>query len=226
MRIRLVIATRLSENDFFSKTATGRSLSFKISESFEIRLFANNKIGLSAIYNQAISESINDPAILIFLHDDVYILDYFWPSRIKDALSNFNIVGLAGNTRRIPRQPSWAFINDSFQWDDPENLSGVVGHGQDFPLIHLSIYGPTRKQVKILDGVLLASKSTTLLNNDLYFDEIFDFHFYDIDFCRTAREESLRVGVWPLYLTHQSHGNFNSAGWREMYLRYLEKWKN
>lgn len=226
MKIRLVIATRVSENDFFSKTATGRSLSFKISDSFEIRLFPNNKIGLPKLYNQVIFESMNDPAILVFLHDDIYILDYFWPSRIKDALLNFHIVGLAGNKRRLPNQPSWAFINDSFIWDSPENLSGIIGHGRDLPLVHLSIYGPTRTQVKLLDGVLLASKSSTLISNDLYFDENFDFDFYDIDFCRQAELKNIICGTWDLSIMHQSGGNFGSNNWHIAYQKYLKKWGN
>ena len=43
MKIRLVITTRVSEKDFFNKTATGKSLSLKMPALFEIRLFANNK---------------------------------------------------------------------------------------------------------------------------------------------------------------------------------------
>ena len=224
MKIRLVIATRLSEKDFFNKTATGKSLSLKISELFEIRLFANNKIGLPKIYNQVLFESISDPAILVFLHDDIYILDYYWPFRIRNALLDFKIVGLAGNKRRVPRQPSWAFINDSFKWDYSENLSGAVGHGQDLPLQNLSIYGPTRQQVKLLDGVLLASESSTFISNDLYFDEIFDFHFYDMDICRQAEIKNISCGTLDLSIMHQSGGSFGSSEWQLAYQRYLKKW--
>jgi hypothetical protein len=224
MKIRLVIATRVSEKDFFYKTATGKSLSLKIPEFFEIRLFANNKIGLPKIYNQALIESINDPAILVFLHDDIYILDYYWPFRLKNALLNFKIIGLAGNKRRVPRQPSWAFINDSFKWDNSENLSGAVGHGQDFPFNNLSIYGPARQQVKLLDGLLLASESSTFIDNDLFFDEIFDFHFYDMDICRQAEMKNISCGTWDLSVVHQSGGNFGSSEWQLAYQTYLNKW--
>jgi hypothetical protein len=224
MKIRLVIATRVSEKDFFNNTATGRSLSFKISEFFEIRLFANNKIGLPKIYNQVLFESINDPAILVFLHDDIYILDYYWPIRIKNALLDFKIIGLAGNIRRVPRQPSWAFIDDSFKWDCSENLSGAVGHGQELPLQNLSIYGPPKQQVKLLDGLLLAAESYTFINNDLYFDEIFDFHFYDMDICRQAELKNISCGTTDLSIMHQSGGSFGSSEWQIAYQKYLIKW--
>lgn len=224
MKIRLVVATRVSEEDFFNKTALGKSLSFKIPEPFEIRLFANNKVGLPKIYNQIILESISDPAILVFLHDDVYILDYYWSYRIKDALLNFKIVGLAGNKRRVSFQPSWAFINDSFKWDNSENLSGSVGHGKDFPVYNLSIYGPPRKQVKLLDGLLIAAESSTFINNNLYFDQIFDFHFYDIDICRQAELKNISCGTWDLSVIHLSGGNFGSNDWHFAYQKYLNKW--
>lgn len=117
MKIRLVIATRASEEEFFTKTTTGRSLSFNCPPFLDIRLFANNIKGLPEVYNQAIRESIADPAILVFAHDDLHILDYFWFHRIVEGLSNFNVIGLAGNRRRVPMQPSWAFIDTNFTWD-------------------------------------------------------------------------------------------------------------
>jgi hypothetical protein len=226
MKIRLVIATRVSEKDFFDKTATGKSLSFKMPEFIEIRLFANNKASLSKIYNQIIVEAVNDPAILIFLHDDIYLLDYYWPYRIKDALLNFKIIGLAGNKKRAPKQPSWAFINESFTWDNSENLSGAIGHGQGFPPDILSVYGPTRQKVKLLDGLLIAAESSTFIDNDLYFDEIFDFHFYDLDICRQAELKNISCGTWDLSVIHQSGGRFGSNEWQQAYQKYLKKWVN
>jgi hypothetical protein len=41
----------------------------------------------------------------------------------------------------------------------------------------------------VLDGLLLAARSETLLSNQLTFDERFDFHFYNMDFCRQAEEK-------------------------------------
>jgi len=56
------------------------------------------------------------------------------------------------------------------------------------------------------------------------FDPRFDFHFYDMDFCRTARKAGLRLGTWPICLTHQSGGNFASDAWKEKCRLYREKW--
>lgn len=218
------MATRKSERDFYESTATGRSLAFYRPPIVELCLFPNNTEGLSTVYNRAIVESKGDDAILVFAHDDLHILDFYWLHRIEEGLNHFNIIGLAGNRRRLPRQPSWAFIDTNFTWDAPENLSGVVGHGKNFPPTDLSIFGPPRQQVLLLDGLLIASRNKTLLENNLMFDERFKFHFYDLDFCRQAEIKNISCGTWDLSLIHESGGSFGSDLWKAAYQQYLEKW--
>jgi hypothetical protein len=225
MRFKLVVATRESEDNFYKKTATGRSILFNKPSTLELKLFANNTKGLPTVYNEAIKECVGNPATIIFAHDDLHILDYFWRSRVKEALSKFDIMGIAGNKRRLPMQPSWAVIDSKFTWDTSENLSGVVGHGKSFPPSKLNVYGRPGQRVKLLDGLLLAAESETLLKNNLFFDEKFDFHFYDLDFCRQAEERGLSCGTWDLSLIHESGGSFGSENWKIAYHKYLEKWK-
>jgi len=63
------------------------------------------------------------------------------------------------------------YLDDTFRKDVPENLSGVIGHGESFPnLVELSIYGEPRQEVKVLDGVFLAVRSEVLLQTALRFD--------------------------------------------------------
>jgi len=224
MKIRLVIATRATEADFFTATATGRSLAFNRPSFVDLRLFAENQQGLPALYNQVIRESRDDPATLVFAHDDLHLLDYFWTSRIQEGLQQFQILGVAGNVRRQPGQPAWAFVDTRFTWDAQQYLSGVVGHGKAFPPANLSAFGAPRQKVKLLDGLLLACESETLLQNDLLFDERFGFHFYDMDFCRQAELLDLSCGTWDLSLIHESGGNFSSPAWRQAYAIYLDKW--
>jgi len=224
MKIKLVVATRVSRQDFFGNTATGRSLAFNAPSFIELRLYPNNTRGLSSIYNEVIMESKNDPATLVFAHDDLHLLDFFWFFRVIDGLENFDIVGLAGNRRRVPRQPGWCFLDDNFTPDNFENLSGVVGQGNTFPPDQLSIYGLPRQRVVLLDGLFLASHSKTLLENELFFDERFNFHFYDLDFCRQAEMKGLSCGTIDLSLIHESYGLTGSKEWRALYQTYLEKW--
>ncbi|BCF90099.1 MULTISPECIES: glycosyltransferase [Paraburkholderia] len=223
--IRLVCGTRASYDDFSQETALGRSLSlFRHASPPQLMLFDNNRAGLSSIYNYAIEQSRNDPAILVFLHDDLHLCDFYWMDRIRDAVTQFDIVGLAGNTRRLPGQPSWFFRDASFTRDDAQYLSGVVGHGSGFPCTNMSIYGPPGRECKLLDGLLLAADSERLIASGLTFDERFDFHFYDLDFCRQAESRGLRMGTWPMSVVHESAGSFGTPAWRGGYERYMQKY--
>jgi len=224
--VRVVCATRLPRNKFLSHTSLGKSIkSFIEVSKAEVKLYADNSTGLSEIYNKAIEDSIENPAILVFAHDDIALYDFFWAERIRDGVEKFDIAGLAGNLRRVPKQPSWAFINDGFSWDSSSNLSGTVAHGSTFPLNKVLPFGPVDQECKLLDGVLLSVKSELLINTKLRFDENFKFHFYDIDFCRQAELKNLKMGTIPLSIVHESGGNFSSNEWRASYQKYLNKWK-
>jgi GT2 family glycosyltransferase len=222
--MRIVCATRSDREGFFSATPLGRSLSLNRPPGIELRLFPSNSDGLPGLYNRAIAESLKDDVIFVFVHDDVHLCDFHWASRLAGGLSAFDVVGLAGNRRRVPGQPGWVFLDERLTRDSHENLSGAVAHGHGFPPESIDAFGPAGQEVKLLDGVLLAVTSATLRANPLRFDERFDFHFYDLDFCRQAERAGLRMGTWPISIIHESKGNFASDGWRRSYEKYLDKW--
>ncbi|HEX5458626.1 MAG TPA: glycosyltransferase [Steroidobacteraceae bacterium] len=190
----------------------------------ELRLFAGNAAGLPSVYNTAIDESAADPAILLFIHDDVHLCDFHWTETLNEALEQFSVVGVVGNRRRVARQPGWRFLDERFTRDRRENLSGTVGHGRGFAAERIDVYGPSRQQVSLLDGVMLAARSETLHAKTLRFDERFDFHFYDLDFCRQAERAGISMGTCPISLIHESKGSFGGESWRRGYERYLDKW--
>ena len=186
------------------------------------RLAFENRRGLSEVYNESICNA-RDADSLVFVHDDVWLEDYFLCDRVAEGLRSFDVIGVAGNRRRLPRQPSWAFVNTGLAWDDPAHLSGSVAHGPH-PFGVVNHYGPTPAACELLDGVFLATSAATLKRSGLLFDTRFSFHFYDLDFCRTARKLGLGLGTWPVCITHQSRGAFGSPQWAEMYRAYLDKW--
>jgi hypothetical protein len=223
--IRLVCGTRRTREQFSNETALGRSLKlYAHLPNVELQLFDNNTRGLSSIYNIAIEEAKQRPAILVFIHDDVWLNDFFWTERVRESLTQFDVVGLAGNLRRVPRQPAWAFATPDLQWDEHKYLSGTVGHGKGFPCNIASTFGPSRQECKLLDGLLLIADSEVLAKSGLCFDEQFKFHFYDMDFCRQAELKRLRMGTWPLSVVHESGGAFGTPSWREGYASYLGKY--
>jgi hypothetical protein len=223
--VTIVSATRFNEADFFERAALGRSLRTYAAFGVKSRIFFENRRGLGACYNEAVAEIGNEEEIIVFVHDDVTLADFFWVDKLLLGFSKFDVLGLAGNKRRIARQPSWAFIDDNFTWDDRSNLSGIVGHGHGFPC-ELNVYGDVMQPLKLLDGLLLAVKKKTFTRSGVRFDEQFKFHFYDMDICRQFEANNISMGTVPLGAIHASGGAFGDAEWRDGYRTYLEKWRD
>jgi len=221
--IEIVSATRMAESEFWNQSALGISLQrLQYDKRWAARITFENRRGLPDIYNARIFAT-DSPELLVFVHDDVWIDDYFFVDRVINGLQAYDVIGVAGNRRRLPHQPAWAFINTAFTWDTQENLSGAVAHGQT-PFGGVSAFGSVPAECELMDGVFFAAGKSLLVGKDVRFDPRFDFHFYDMDFCRSARNAGLRLGTWPVCLTHKSGGAFGSAAWKEKYRAYIEKW--
>ncbi len=224
LKCKLVVATRADKDRFFEDTATGRSLRFSWPAGLDLLLTPLNTQGLPAVYNRALRTCVDNPALLVFAHDDIHFLDYYWLDRLRAGLEAFQILGVAGNVRRVQGQPSWCFLDDRFTWDEKKNLSGIVAHGTAFPPGNLSRYGPPRQRVKLLDGLLLAARSDTLLTHKMAFDERFSFHHYDLDFCRQAEAADVACGTWDIAVMHESGGRLGTHLWRDSLRLYIDKW--
>jgi GT2 family glycosyltransferase len=221
-RFLFVSATRGSEHEFFERSALGRSLIQAHGEvpAVDVRVYPGNREGLPVLYNDAI-RAAHPEAVLVFAHDDLLLVDFMWPEKLVAALDRFAIVGLVGNRRRAPRQPTWAH-GESFE-RDLENLSGIIGHGMGFPCA-IRRLGDSPAECLLLDGVFLAMRVSTLRSQMLLFDERFRFHFYDMDFCREAARKGVRMGTFPIFAIHESVGGFGSEAWQEDRRKYLKKW--
>ena len=227
MKIIFIVATRLSKESFVSDSALARSLKIFDSENIVIELYDDNRSGLPTVYNHAVNNINASPEdILVFCHDDIGILDFFWIDHLVSGLMHFDVVGLAGNRRRLKMQPSWLFDDLTFTTFDVPSLSGIVAHGKNLRPEKLSVYGPPNQEVELLDGLFLATSMQTIRHHGLNFDERFNFDFYDLDFCRQVRSKNLKLGTVPLSVIHESEGNFNTDSWRLAYLAYIDKWKD
>lgn len=225
-QFELVVATRMNKTDFWEQSALGLSIKKFILKNHAIRIkcFYENTEGLSSIYNDAIETAPLD-TVLIFMHDDVWINEDDFFQKISEGLNRFDIIGIAGNKHIQPYQPAWLFKDIHGTFDDEANLSGQIGHG-NLNESHVTIYGNSPSSCELLDGVFLAVKKNTLVNTSLKFDLQFDFHFYDLDFCRAARKLGLNLGTWPINLIHQSPGYFGSEKWHHALNMYFDKWEN
>lgn len=221
--IDIVSATRLSQDAFWNTSALGQSL-LRLSQDTRLasaHVAYENRRGLPDIYNARI-DAEDSADMLVLVHDDVWLDDYLLADRVIAGLQQYDVIGVAGNRRRIAKQPGWLFKDADFSWDK-ENLSGAIAHGKQ-PFAPVSWFGPMPADCESLDGVLLAVRKSALRKAGVRFDPRFDFHWYDMDFCRTARSQGLRVGTWPICLTHQSGGAFGTDAWKAKFAEYLKKW--
>lgn len=224
--ICFVSATRLDEKDFWSKSLLGRSLKPRLNHTSITAVIAySNTQGLPEIYNNAIRSAKAD--IIVFLHDDLWLEDTQLIQKIRTSLKYNDIVGVAGNTRRIQGQPAWLFLRDSAGnlALDREHLSGAIKHGNPGQY-QISIFGPSPAPCELMDGVFLAAKRELLIKSNVSFDEKFIFDFYDMDFCRTARTSGLSLSTWPIDMIHLSSGVFGNEKWAAMEKVYFKKWRS
>lgn len=242
--ITFISASRAPEELFISCSPLGLSLdrlrSIKVckpTSETELNIlyrgvieFQNSR-GLPDVFNASIearlaarslprSEEIRDE-ILVFVHDDVWLDDAQIGEHLLSGLDRFDIIGVAGSVNRVPGQLSWFDLKSGL--DFPVHaMSGMICHGSD-PCGEISYFGPWHQSCELLDGVFMAVRLSTIARTGLRFDPRFRFHYYDMDFCRTARSLGLRLGTWPIALTHQSQGGFGDE-WRRCYPEYLAKW--
>ena len=225
-KIKVVVASEYSQEDFKQKSETAKSLMATNQQNIQIHIATSNKSSLGEVYNNVIENSLDDDCIIVFMHDDVMILDYFWPLRVTEALKKYDVVGLAGNVKRIDYQPAWGHLikENGFIWDENTNLTGTVAHGQTWYPDNINYYGPSDQEVKLLDGVFLAAHSKTLKQSGLRFDPQFDFHFYDMDFCRQAELKNLKMGTFPLAIIHAGTGSLGTPEWSKNFHKYADKY--
>lgn len=227
----LVTATREPAARFYSHTALGRSVLRLREAGVDVTVSARcgNTLPLGAAHNGAVDERHRNH-LVVFVHDDVLLEDWHLAHRLSEALTHYDIVGVAGNRRRLPGQPAWHFAQFVGHWSPPQDLVGCVGHdtmhrsdgGRRVRVI--SHYGHGHDQVKLIDGVFLAMRGATWLDAGIRFDPAMAFDFYDLDLCRQAEVRGLRLGIWPIALTHMSVGGYSAERWRQTYGLYLSKW--
>lgn len=206
-----IIATPKPEEEFKTKSPISLFFEkFNLKPDKDYTVICNNKEGLPKIYNQFIKESFQEKK-LIFVHDDVLIEDLFWQEKLTLAFEKYDIVGLAGSKKCNLTSPIMAW----HMMCSREDMVGEVAHSKD-KKFWTTIFGPTESRALILDGLFIAVNTKKLLETNTFFDESFTFHHYDISFCIRANQNKLKMGVFPLKVTHYGLGDsMNSETWKK-----------
>jgi predicted O-linked N-acetylglucosamine transferase (SPINDLY family) len=221
-QLLIVAATRHQEDAFWSESLLGRSLARQAHAGYGHCISYAHSSPLALAYNRGLDQA-SDASVVVFCHDDLWLGDESLAPQLAEALERFDLVGVAGNRRRDAGAQAWWLKADASAWDWP-NLVGGLRRGSP-GAAQLQTYGPSPAPASLLDGVFLAGRAGRLRGAGLRFDPTFPFHLYDLDFCRSAEQAGLRLGVWPLNLIHASGGAAFTQNWKACVVLYRQKWE-
>jgi hypothetical protein len=187
---------------------------------------ANNTEGLSKKYNEMFSKLKNKFENIVFLHDDVYVDDYYVCEKLEKAHKEFDIVGLAGGINpKIQQLALWHLMCGGF---GSNNLRGAVAHPTNSgSQITVTNFGPTPSRVTILDGLFLSVNTRKASSVNWKFNENYTFHHYDIASSIDANNKKLKLGVAPIWVIHKSPGllNINDKVFLDSQERFLNEYR-
>jgi len=163
----------------------------------------NNKTAIAKVYNSFINSLKDEDCILVLAHDDVVITDEKWIEKLKQALKQYDVVGLAGGVNPKIQAPAlWHLMCAK------EDLKGGVNH---VDMGKNSVFNTTfgkNGRVALLDGLFLAFNPKKISEVGVNFDETCPskFHFYDLDFSLQCNKAKLKLGTTNIGVTHASPG--------------------
>lgn len=202
-----------------------KSLESFNTDDYSVIVNQNNKASLSVAYNkQLTSENLIKHDIVLFVHDDVYIDDLKLKGKLYVAIDElgYDIVGLAGASKIKIQEPClWHKMSPQMSW------SGSVSHPVGSDKMMCTTFGPWPSRCLVLDGLFLAVNLRRALEVGWKFNENFMFHHYDISSCIDANKMKLKMGTYPIYVTHNSPGlmSLEDPSFVESQKKFLEHYK-
>ena len=219
--VTLVTPTR-GDAEYFAKTALGRTVG-RLGNRVNLHAIYNNTDSIAHAYNSCLTNEHRDE-IIVLIHDDVSLEDYWVAQRVNEALVHYDMVGLVGQSYPPPAA-TW----DSYEghkdcmahWD-----LGTVAMGTQALGSTLDFYKKSPAPSYLIDGMFMALNTQRVLDAGARFDEQYTCcGYYDLDFSRTCTKLGLSIGVWPIVATHKSMGTaVGSEAWNRELELYKEKW--
>jgi GT2 family glycosyltransferase len=190
--------------------------------------------GICAKYNQAIENIIRTSCSpgeggswTIISHDDAILKSNNLNELLDEMYSaGADIVGVAGNAN-IPA------LDPGYWWDGLTTAgfrgSGAVIHRTPDTenMFHIESYGPYPQPVAALDGVWFAVRTECFKNPKLRFDaETFPgYHYYDVDFCATARSLGYKIWAAGIMILHDKWGRgVEDPAFKQHQKLFINKW--
>ena len=202
-KLLVVICTRAGTLDMFATRPIYHSLrkQCEANPNIDFFLFKENAQGLSKCYNEILKNPEHKDTTALFVHDDVILDDMFLYEKLIN--SPYSVTGLAGAKTFNKNSDKLAWHLAALQHAHVGEVSHCNKNGE----VWTTCFGPTKSRALTLDGLFLSCKVKDLVEKELYFDEDFDFHFYDIAFCLRANEKEVTCGVLPIHVIHFGLGD-------------------
>ncbi len=214
----IVSCTKAKSIEEFETRPLYKSLMHHYEGEYKVNfhLFKGNTRGLSSCYNDILKDPDNLDKIVLFVHDDVELEDAFLVDKL--LASPYSITGLAGTKTFNKRCEKAAWHLSSPR----EDYVGEVAHNHNGK-VWTTVFGPTKSRALLLDGLFIACKVKDLVDKDLYFNEDFGFHFYDLSFCLDANAKKVSCGVLPIRVVHHGIGDsMLTKEWEEANIKFKE----
>lgn len=217
---KIISATQKDKSSFEKNSQLSLSID-KLGISKNSKIIYENNTGLPKIYNSFINDEHKD-YFLIFVHDDVLIEDLFFEEKLFLAFEKYDVLGLAGSKKCNLNSPMSAW----HMMCERKDMVGEVSHSKD-KVYWTSVFGPTDSRALIIDGLFIGVNVSRLLETNTRFDESFDFHHYDLSFCLACNKNKLKIGVFPLKVTHFGLGDsMMSNEWKKSDKIFKQKYCN
>lgn len=189
----------------------------------EILYYKNSEQkGICEVYNLLSQKALGD--VLCFIHEDTEILTSDWGILVEEALSRFDLIGIAGSQYKS-KTPSTMGVNQYYCWNIHQAFKYRNDAKNIITVFHENHPEQDIEEAVCLDGVFLCIKKESMLR--VQFDDINfpSFHGYDYDFCFSAVQQHLKLGVIKsIKLIHFSEGDTNPK-WIDAQINLFHKWK-
>ena len=195
-----------------------------MSDDVTLVAHANNTTGLSEVYNRQLTpDNLIKHDIVLFVHDDVYIDDVKLKGKLYTAINdlNYDIVGLAGaKSIKISKPCLWHLMSKREDW------TGAVSHPVDHDKLCVTSFGPWPERCLVVDGLFIAVDLERALEMQWKFNTNYQFHHYDLSSCLDANSKKLKIGTYPIYVTHSSPGlrDINDKNFQQSQQKFIDEY--
>lgn len=220
-KLIVTICTKAKSIEEFVKRPIQKSLQLHHDQNrgdIDINIIPNNTTGLPTVYNKVLKDPANKGKIALFVHDDVELEDLFLLEKLLN--SPYSVTGVAG-AKTFNKSVATAAWHLAAPRTDYVGEAGHTHNGN----VWTTVFGPTKSRALTLDGVFLACRVDDLVAKEVFFDEDFNFHFYDITFCLNANKKNVTCGVLPIRIVHHGLGDsMNSEEWKKSNELFKQKY--